>query len=147
MITIAIDQRTLTIGGKITEQLISSLTGLDLVALLRSNNNISSCLVESNPVKLGTHPYSDPSPHKVISVPSIERLGKFEAVLTTNFRAQKYFSIVKKRASLRHRGNTADGYYNFRAKLTCKDRFKNYCFRLESTGGIIVRKGQFDFRF
>ena len=39
-------------GGSSTMYDLSSLTGLDRVALvLHENNNIFSCLVESNPVK------------------------------------------------------------------------------------------------
>ena len=42
--------RTHTIGGSVA----TSLTGLDLVALLHANNNTFSSFVESNRVKLKT---------------------------------------------------------------------------------------------
>ena len=48
-------QRTLTIvGARITEQPLSSLTGLDSVVSVPTNINIFSCLVKGNPVKLET---------------------------------------------------------------------------------------------
>ena len=42
-----INQRTLTVGGSITLQLVSTLTDLDSVALPHTNNNIFSCFVKS----------------------------------------------------------------------------------------------------
>ena len=47
-------QRILTVGVSITVQLVSSLTDLDLVDSVHTNNNIFSCLVTSNPIKLET---------------------------------------------------------------------------------------------
>ena len=47
-------QRTLTIGGSITVQLVSSLPGLDSVIYVHTNNNILSSFVELKPVKLDT---------------------------------------------------------------------------------------------
>ena len=49
-----VSQRTLTIGENITVQPASILTGSDRVILLLTSNNIFSCLVESNSVKLNT---------------------------------------------------------------------------------------------
>ena len=49
------NQRPLTLGeASSSYTCVASLTGLDSVASLHTNNNIFSCLVESNPVKLKT---------------------------------------------------------------------------------------------
>ena len=42
------------VGGSITIQQVSYLTGLDSVVSVHTNNNIFSCLVKSNPVNLET---------------------------------------------------------------------------------------------
>ena len=58
-----IHQRTLQVGEP---SLFSSLTGLDSVVLLHTNNNTFSCLLESNLVKLETiHPYNYASPYEI----------------------------------------------------------------------------------
>ena len=41
-------QRTLTIGGRITVQLVSGFTSMDLTASLHTNNNVFSFLVKSS---------------------------------------------------------------------------------------------------
>ena len=46
------DQKTLTLGGSNSVQLVYSLTGLDSMALLHENNNIFSFSEEYKPVKL-----------------------------------------------------------------------------------------------
>ena len=46
---IELPQSTLTVGGRITVWLVSSLAGLDTVVSVHTNINICSCLVNSNP--------------------------------------------------------------------------------------------------
>ena len=41
-------QKTLPVGGNLTVQLVSCLTGMNSEALLHTNNNIFYCLVKSN---------------------------------------------------------------------------------------------------
>ena len=49
------NQRTLTIGEvSLYLRLVSPLTGLDTAVSVHTNNNIFSCLLKSNPVKLET---------------------------------------------------------------------------------------------
>ena len=54
-------------GGCLTVQLISNLNCLGSVALLHTNNNAFSCLVESNPVEPRDSLFSAASPCKVFS--------------------------------------------------------------------------------
>ena len=51
---VSIGQGTLTVGGSITVQLVSSLTSLDKTVTLHNNDNIFSFLVKSNLFKLDT---------------------------------------------------------------------------------------------
>ena len=46
--------RTFTICGSIIVRLVPSLTDLNTIVLVHTNNNIFSCLVKSNPVELET---------------------------------------------------------------------------------------------
>ena len=58
----------LAIGGSITVQIVSRLTGLDSVVSTHSNNKLFYCLVQSNPVKLETTCTSIRSKQVVISL-------------------------------------------------------------------------------
>ena len=59
--TCQLKQRILTGGGSITVRLISSLTCLDSVVSVNTNNGIFSSLVKSNRVKLDFIHTVDPS--------------------------------------------------------------------------------------
>ena len=64
---------------RITVRLVSSLTGLDWIALLRANSNMFYCLFESS--KTVDQPYGDPSPWELC----VTRLGYFWKVIVAIF--------------------------------------------------------------